>query len=120
MGVRRRHIVSKPVRRYLRPARARSRQGITMGKRKVARLEPESRQRWALLEPGDVLAVRAVRIAREMFGPVGVDAALGWLFSRFPELGQQGDDMVDHHAGLSDDGYYWLWVRFCQRLGVVL
>lgn len=120
MGVQRRNIVHKGPRKYLRVARGRRRPAPPKERPAVVRLEtpPPPKVPWELVDRSDALSRRAVAIASEIFGPRGRDAVLGWLFSRFPEFGQRGDDMVAHHVGLGSDEYYGAWVEFCRRLGL--
>lgn len=81
------------------------------------RSKAADRVHWHVPIAAHRLAHRAVREASACFADQGdAAAALGWLFSRFPDLGAAGDDMVQHHLRLRDDAYYSAWVRFCRRL----
>lgn len=116
MPSRRWHIVNPKVRKALRPkttARA-------LLQRRPPTIRLEIRPVWEVDAAAPAAAHRAVQAARECFRGSDVDAALGWLFSRFPDIGGRGDDMVRHHLRLRDDRYYEAWVLFCGRLGLRL
>lgn len=84
----------------------------------VARPPTKRLRGWSLGASALPQAREAVKVARESFPghPEAVDAALGWLFARFPRFGARGSDMVAHHAMLRDERYYEGWVELCARL----
>jgi hypothetical protein len=84
------------------------------------RLDDVVHRPWRLGPRAAPLAERAVQLAPEYFGRAGADAALAWLFARFPDLGGEGEGMAAHYVRLRCDAYYEAWCAWCLRLGVRL
>src|SRR5687768_10281660 len=113
MAARRRNFIKPAIRKAMAPRTGRV---VRRHRPPVVKLEEKPRPPWHVPAYATPRTARALLVVVECFPPDDVDAVLGWLFSRYPELGAQGDDMVRHHLRLRDDRYYEAWVLFCLRL----
>lgn len=114
-----RHIESQPIKAALRAeTRRRDVPQRRTRPRKIVLDPPPPSPPWDLGPLPTVAAARAHAQASGIFrnNPVEMDAALGWLFARFPAYGGAGSDMVAHHILLSSDAYHERWVALCSAL----